>query len=218
MIGVLVNFLNLIMNLIFWNIRGLGKGEKVKTIRKLVGNYNISFLGLVETKHRVSIKNGVKRLWGYDNFDMCEVFASETFAGGIITIWDASSFNVAQKHKGGRWIILEGSIVSSNFNCCVGVLYGPIDRLERWLMFEEIKHVVSSINKPMLLLGDFNTILYPDERVGTFRCDLSSRDFSDWIQDLGLVDLPLYGIKFTWRRNASKSRLDRGLCRNMWLR
>lgn len=54
--------------------------------------------------------------------------------------------------------------------------------------------------------------------MGTFRCVLSSRDFRDWIQDLGVVDWPLHDIKFTWRRNGSMSRLDRVLCCNNWLR
>ena len=66
-----------------------------------------------------------------------------------------------------------------------------------------------AINKPILLMGDFNVVLHAGERTGTFRCDLSMREFSDWIADLGLIDIPLHGVKFTWRRNESKSKLDR---------
>lgn len=35
---------------------------------------------------------------------------------------------------------------------------------------------------------------------------------------MGFIDIPLHGIKFTWRRNESKSKLDRALCCNEWLR
>ena len=35
---------------------------------------------------------------------------------------------------------------------------------------------------------------------------------------MGLIDIPLHSLKFTWRRNESKSKLDRGLCCNDWLR
>ncbi|XP_057528953.1 uncharacterized protein LOC130807666 [Amaranthus tricolor] len=66
-------------------------------------------------------------------------------------------------------------------------------------------------------MGDFNVILHPYERTRTFRCDRSMREFSEWIVDLGLIDIPLHGVKFTWRRNASKSRIDRGMCCNTWL-
>ena len=69
----------------------------------------------------------------------------------------------------------------------------------------------------MLFLGDFNVVLNAGERSGSFRCDLSMREFSDWIEELALIDIPLQGVKFTWRRNESKSRLDRGLCCQSWL-
>ena len=67
-------------------------------------------------------------------------------------------------------------------------------------------------------MGDFNVVLSTGERIGAFRCDRSIREFSDWVQGLGLIDIPLQGVKFTWRRNESKSRLDRGLCCQAWLR
>ena len=69
------------MNCLFWNIRGIGKGEKTMSIRTLVKNKNIAFLGLVETKHRKPFKPRLKRLWGNDEYDYCEVFASDTCSG-----------------------------------------------------------------------------------------------------------------------------------------
>lgn len=75
------------MNFLLWNIRGLGKGEKVTTIKKLVVNNNISLMGLVETKHRRSIKSRLKKMWGSDDYDMCELVASNTYSGGIVVVW-----------------------------------------------------------------------------------------------------------------------------------
>ena len=98
------------------------------------------------------------------------------------------------------------------------MINGYNDRAGRLQLFEEIKHRVLTINKPILLIGDFNVILHPRERTGTFRCDRSTREFTEWITNLGLIDIPLHGIKFTWGRNESKSRIDRGLCCNTWLR
>ena len=72
------------MNFLFWNIRGIGKGEKAMSVRKIVGEKNISFMGLVETKHKRSIKSRIKRMWGNDDFDICEVLASESNGGGLI--------------------------------------------------------------------------------------------------------------------------------------
>lgn len=58
------------MDFLFWNIRGLGKGEKVATINKLIKQNNISFLGLVEMKHRKTLKCRMRRIWGNDDFDV----------------------------------------------------------------------------------------------------------------------------------------------------
>src|SRR5688572_11612447 len=125
------------MNFLFWNIRGLGKGEKVATIRNLVINNGISFMGLVETKHRRSIKGRIKRLWGCDDYDMCEVLASINYSGGIVVVWEASKFCVVNKYVNERWVIIEGKIINNNFDCCVGIIYSPNDRQGRYALYGE---------------------------------------------------------------------------------
>ena len=157
-------------------------------------------------------------MWGNEEYEFCEVYANELNGGGLIVVWDRKTFNVSQKHIGSRWILVEECINSYNFECCVGIIYGHNNRAERYELFEEIKHRVMTINKPLLLMGNFNVIFHTRERIGSFRCDRSMTEFSKWIIDLGLIDIPLHGVKFTWRRNASKSRIDKGLCCNEWLR
>ena len=204
------------MKCLFWNIRGIGKGEKIMSIRKMIGRHKISFLGLVETKHRRSINPRIRRMWGHDEHEFCEVYASEAFGGSLVVIWDPTTLRVTSKHCNERWILLEGCITDVNFECCIGVVYGPNNRVERNILFAELRNIITNINKPILLLGDFNVTLHSWERTGSFRCDLGTRDFSDWICNLSLIDIPLQGLKFTWRRNESKSKLDRALCCNEW--
>ena len=175
-------------------------------------------MGLVERKHRKPFQSRLKRLWGNDEYDFCEIFASNTNSGGIIAVWDKQSFNASVKHTGCRWVLIEGCIKNYNFECCVGVIYGHNDRLGRLAMFDEIKAKVVNINKPILLMGDFNVILHSGERTGAVTCARSMRHFSKWINELRLLDIPLHGVRFTWRRNESKSRLDRALCDHEWLR
>ena len=103
---------------------------------------------------------------------MCEVYASDTYGGGVVAIWDPRTFSVSNKHSGDRWIMLEGCINRVNFECCVGVIYEPNDRLGRNALFAELKNIVVAINKPILLVGHFNVILHSWERIETFRCDI----------------------------------------------
>lgn len=156
------------MNCLSWNIRGMGKGENLTTITNLVVKNKISFLGLIEIKHRRSLKFRMRRIWGHDEYELCEIFASETYGGGLATAWDPGIFNVSRKHMGARWILLEGCNKEIIFECCVGLLYAPNDRVARNVVFEELKLSILSINKSVLLLGDFNVILHPEERVGSF--------------------------------------------------
>ena len=102
---------------------------------------------------------------------------------------------------GSRWILLEGVINRYNLECCVGVIYGQNDRTKRHALFEELKNMLININKPILLMGDFNVTLHAGEKIGTFTCNRSMREFAEWIEDLRLIDLPLHGVKFTLRRN-----------------
>ena len=205
------------MNCLLWNIRGIGKGEKALSIRSIVKSKDIAFMGLVETKHRKPFKSRIKRLWGNDDYEFCEVFASDTNSGGLVVVWDKHSFNASNKHVGDRWVLIEGIIIKNNFQCCIGVIYGHNDGLRRVAMFDEIKQRASHINKPILVMGDFNVILHPRERTGSVTCVRSMREFSEWINDLQLLDIPLQGMRFTWRRNESKSKLDRVLCDHNWL-
>ena len=55
-------------------------------------------MGLVETKHRKTIKRRVKRLWGSDDYEWCESLATETYGGDIISVWDLGKFNISHKH------------------------------------------------------------------------------------------------------------------------
>ena len=109
-------------------------------------------MGLVETKHRKYFQTRLKRIWGNDEYDFCEVFASDTNGGGMITVGDKQTFNASVKHTGSRWILIEGCINKYNFECCVGVIYGHNDRLGRFAMFEELKEKAESINKPTYYL------------------------------------------------------------------
>ena len=133
-------------------------------------------------------------MWGNDEYDICEVYASDTNGGEVIAAWDTKTFRVSNKHTGNRWILLEGCIIKFNFDCCVGVIYGYNDRVERYALFEKLKQMVIGINKPILLLGDFNVSLHSGERVGTFRCDRSMRYFLEWRVELRLIDIPYMAL------------------------
>ena len=69
------------------------------------------------------------------------------------------------------------------------------------------------------VVGDFNIIRYPSERLGCESFSPAMFAFSDFIKNNSLVDLPLEGASFTWFRGfglSSMSRIDRALVSLDW--
>jgi hypothetical protein len=72
------------------------------------------------------------------------------------------------------------------------------------------------------VMGDFNAVLHPEERRGA-NVELSSsremRGFRSFLDEVGLVDLPLLGRRFTWYHSngVAMSRIDRGWVSPEWM-
>ena len=60
-------------------------------------------------------------------------------------------------------------------------------------MWQELKELKHSIEALIFFLGDFNEVLELDERKGGISHTISIREFRDWVEELGLIDLPLVG-------------------------
>lgn len=97
----------------------------------------------------------------------------------------------------------------------VYVAPSPERRSGLWAAFEE---VISNVVGPVIIGGDFNTIVRLDERSGgNGRLSQNSLTFGNWINDTSLIDMGFSGNQFTWKRGKSAStfvakRLDRVLC------
>lgn len=98
-------------------------------------------------------------------------------------------------------------------------IYGnpcPSRRVNLWNALDTI---ASAWKLPWLLAGDFNDILYAQEKYGTTLG--RSKGFKDWFDNQGMIDLGFIGPRFTWvnKREASKfvmKRLDRAICNKEW--
>ncbi len=94
-------------------------------------------------------------------------------------------------------------------------LYGPTCDVTRHDLWAELRDIRQRWSNPWCIFGDFNIIRFPSERLRCRRLTPPMLDFSDFIEDLNLVDLPLGGGgQFTWSsgtENPSLSRIDRFL-------
>ena len=99
----------------------------------------------------------------------------------------------------------------------IGIIYGFHNNADKARLWQELLDMKLELEYPLLLMGDFNEVRKPDERKGCISFNNSMIEFDSWINEMGLVEVPLIGRKFTWRRGASSSRIDRVLAEPQWL-
>lgn len=93
------------------------------------------------------------------------------------------------------------------------------NRVERQLMWMEIADTRGLFDGPWVICGDFNTTRFVNERRNCRRMTRSMIEFSDFINDMEVVDPPLIGGSFTWEKGDNQqafSRIDRFLFSTEW--
>jgi hypothetical protein len=76
-------------------------------------------------------------------------------------------------------------------------LYGSTNDESRHELWDELRNVRKKWGFPWCVIGDFNMIRFPSEQLGGTRLTSYMMDFSDFIEESHLVDLPLGGGQYT---------------------
>lgn len=183
------------MKIISWNIRGLGRREKRRGIRRLLSQRKVDILFLQETKKDSINPNMVNSFWPSTNFDFASVNASG-LAGGILCAWDLDVFSLDEVIQNKHFILLKGKIVPE-FECILINVYTPNDPRDRKILWDEISNLRSRFTLPWCVSGDFNEVCKISERKNCLRISQGIRQFNDFISNLELCNLPLLGRNFT---------------------
>lgn len=97
-------------------------------------------------------------------------------------------------------------------------MYAAPSPARRSGLWEQFREEIQGISEPLIIGGDFNTIVQVDERTGgNDQLSTDSLAFGDWISELALIDMGFKGNKYTWKRGRFEStfvakRLDRVFC------
>ena len=101
---------------------------------------------------------------------------------------------------------------------CSGV-YGPNDNNLRGQMWDELTGIQQLWEVPWSYIGDFNIVRFPSERLGGSFLTPAMENFSEFIEELSLIDLPLEGGNYTWSSGSDQplmSRIDKALISYDW--
>ncbi|CAM8953758.1 unnamed protein product [Rhodiola kirilowii] len=205
------------MTAICWNCRGLGGAATVRALANLVRANNPLVVGLVETKARRYRADRVKLEVGLQNGFIVETRGK---AGGLMLLWkesvDLRICNFSDHHI--------DAFIEGDDSFRVTLFYGqPITqrRAESW---ELIRTLNRMMDKPWLIFGDFNEVLFGWEVKGRrIRGEWQMKKFRDVLQDCNLSDIDFRGAQFTYSNKRkgvweTKARLDRAIANEEWKR
>lgn len=164
----------------------------------------------------INFKNIASYVWPGAYFCYSEV---EGAFRGVATLWNlvagngslicSSKFYLITKHR-------MGDKVWNFFN-----VYAPNTRNGRYNLWEELSIFLSQ-NRNTFCMGDFNSLLYPSEKVGgMIDFNDSMKDLANFINNNYLMDMEMHGVKFTWSNNRKgvdliQVKLDRLLVPASW--
>ena len=98
-------------------------------------------------------------------------------------------------------------------------VYGSNDNNLRGQLWDELIGIQQLWEVPWCYIGDFNIACFLSERLGGSRLTPAMENFSEFIKELSLLDLPLEGESYTWSSGSdqlSMSRIDRVLVSHDW--
>jgi hypothetical protein len=112
-------------------------------------------------------------------------------AGGILLMWDKRVVTKLDTEVGECVAACSFKNVLDDFEWAFAGVYGPNGVFDRRRLWDELAGLMSWWDLPWCIGGDFNVIGFPSERSGGRRISAAMREFSDFIFEKGLMDLPL---------------------------
>ncbi|XP_028078606.1 uncharacterized protein LOC114280437 [Camellia sinensis] len=206
------------MKILSWNVRGIGRPEKRRQIKKSLAERKVDIVLLQETKKAVVDSTLVRSMWPGEQFDFMAVDVIGQ-AGGLLCIWNPEVFFLKDCCSTQNFILLSGTLFSS-FDCVIINVYGSNEVAKRKETWDVLVRLKSNFLGPCCMGGDFNEIKNISERIGCSRRDRGMRDFNNMIAQLELIDIPMLGKKFTWCNSQVRekwSRIDRFLLNYEWV-
>jgi hypothetical protein len=206
-----------------FNVRGLGGRIKKRKVKDFVSSNHLDCLLIQETKLS-SVSEGLCHyLWGNPFCDWSFTLAVGS-SGGILSIWCSSKGQAVFSFSGLGFVGVCLEWGTSRKHCFVVNVYSKCSLADKREMWEKLLVLKASLGgEAWCVAGDFNCVLHESERRGTpFGSSnlLGSeiRDFSTFVDRMGLKDFPLLGKLFTWCQSngGAMSRLDRFLLSAGW--
>ncbi|XP_051116322.1 uncharacterized protein LOC127241355 [Andrographis paniculata] len=199
-----------------WNIRGIHQAPKKIDLMTLVKDHSLQLFGVLETKCTTKYFDDFlqRKLPGWNsstNFHCIK-------GGHIAVFWNPSTASITDIVTKEQCITLDVTSRVSATSVIISFAYGFNSLVKRRGLWNSLLCLGASLQKPWLILGDFNSVLEPSGRIcGSIVRPYDYKDFLSCVTALGLSDLPSSGCCFTWKNNRVWSKLDQAMVNHSWL-
>jgi hypothetical protein len=200
-----------------WNVRGLNEGKKRLRIRNLLQDWKVDIVCFQETKLFSMSRRLVRSLWRCNYVDWVCIDSCGA-SGGILILWDKRVVEKIEDCFGVYSLAVKFRFIEDNTLWAFAGVYGPNHARDRRILWDELAGLMSWWIMPWCIGGDFNVTRFSSERSGV-ACRMAMSDFSVFLHEQGLLDLPLAGGLFTWslaQVPPKWSRIDRFLISPDW--
>ncbi|PWA70607.1 RNA-directed DNA polymerase, eukaryota [Artemisia annua] len=196
-------------------VRGM---DKVPWLNKLKKEHGVDFLAVQESKvEDLSNFNG-KSIWRSNNYGM-EFVGSISQSGGLLSIWDKGLFSYNSSIKSRNFLLVSGMLKGYNEVVNIMNVYAPQGVAAKQALWDSIGALVLSMGGMWVILGDFNVVRFPEERMGSVFKTSCARNFNTFFHSSGLMEFSMKGKRFTciWDYGKKLSKIDRFLvCPNFF--
>ncbi|XP_015158439.1 uncharacterized protein [Solanum tuberosum] len=143
--------------------------------------------------------------------------------GRVWIVWNPNYYQITHIRSTSQSIhcLINGN--NGTLVCFITVIYAYNSIEQRKVLWAELSSIEQMVDKPWLIAGDFNAVLYPNDRVYGAPISLAeTQDFSNCIHKLQLNEVPWKGDYYTWSNKQLGtdricSRIDRVFGNLDWL-
>ncbi|KZV58768.1 hypothetical protein F511_13897 [Dorcoceras hygrometricum] len=139
--------------------------------------------------------------------------------GRILIFWNNATVGVDTLDMDDQLLHASIKCLISGRQFLLTCIYGLHSIQHRKPLWDKLKMVgQQQINLPWIILGDFNSVLTPDEKHGGLLVtNREIRDLSDCVAFLELYDTQHVGCFYTWSNNTVHSKIDRVMINSVWM-
>lgn len=209
------------LSLCTWNIRGLNDPSKVTEVKKLVSNYNIKLIAILETRVRRRKFQDISRKFGR-HWDWVHNY-EHSEKGRIWLGWQPGVVKVRVISCHEQVIHCEILDHNGDFLFNFSAVYGLHTLNDRKQLWGQLARISGSVGQcPWLVSGGFNSALDVQDRVnGAQACWDEIKDFVEFIDTYKLFELRSRGHFYSWHKggdiNKTASRIDRCFGNEVWM-